>query len=701
MSGMKQDAKPRKTAAKALAGFMVLMALLTLGSRTLENIAMAEVVITRSTGGTIERVFNTNASVRASGDQSIKVEDALPVASVLVSQGDQVTAGQAILTLDVAPLEEKLSQAKIDLTKKRLDLESAKLEQPGTTPEETLREALRARQETGEQVSDAEIQANLNLVKAEEALADAKTMLQRVLDKAMPASKEALDEARLTRDDAVNEAAQTYDKAVKALQRLTDPNSGDLAKEKAEAYEAYETALDAHNEATESLRKALVKAGEAVSETGAEITKWQGYLIDHPNNAPIDPETGDKMTEAKINAQITSLEKTRLNQVEALADAQKAYEKGDEAGSKNVDKLWKAYQELANPNSEVTAERIAEAQKAVNDAKKAYDKTVKDQDKALAAAQLNYNMTKQAVDLHKAGTLESGIWDMPADIDAAITQVETGQTSLTDAQKAREKTLKDNNRTLEQADKTLNDVKKQVNYQSQADKIADENKRLSLMAAEQEIQKQEKTVTRLEELQASGGKITSPVAGTIAELSAQAGDVLTEGTIVAKIAAGEQSMELVATVSANDVKQLKAGLPAEMYSNNMWADGTIKSIKKAAADGGAGSAQTYEVAFVVNGGNPFQIGDSVRITVRQTSQRYSTIIPISSLREDSNGKFVFILEEQSGALGTKQIVRRVDVTVEESNETQAAVNGALSDWDKLVERGDRPLNDGDRVRIKQ
>lgn len=694
MSDMKQDAKPRKTAAKALAGFMVLMALLTLGSRTLENIAMAEVVVTRSTGGTLDRVLNTNASVRASGDQSIKVLDALPVASVLVNQGDKIAAGQAILTLDVAPLEEKLEQAKLDLIKKRLDLESARLEAPGTTPEETLREAMRAHQETGEQVSEAEIQAGLALVKAEEALSDAKIMLQRVLDKAWPAAQESLSDAKQTRNDSINEAAQAYDKAVKALQRLTDPNSGDLAKEKAEAYEAYEAALEAHNEATEGLTKALVRASEALTATTAELNVWNGYL---PPGGSIP--TGE--TEATVRAKIAELQIVQRDQSEALTQAQKNYEKGDAAGSKTVNKLWEEYQALANPNSEGTAERIAAAQKAVTDTKKAYDKIVKDQDRALAAVQLSYDMTKQAVELHKAGTLESGMWDMPADIEGAITQVEGSQKGLEDAQKSREKTLKDNNRTLEQADKTLSDVKKQVNYQSQADRIADENKRLSLLAAEQEITKQEESITRLQQLQDDGGKIISPVDGTIAELSVKSGDVLTENAIVAKIAAGDESMELVATVSANDVKQLKTGIYAEMYASNMWASGTVKGIKKATTEGMPSNSQTYEVTFSIDGGNPFQIGDSVQVTIRQTSQRYYTIIPISSLREDSKGKFVFILEEQSGALGTKQIVRRVDVTVQESNETQAAVNGSLSDWDKLIERGDRPLNDGDRVRIKQ
>lgn len=697
MSDMKQDAKPRKTAAKALAGFMVLMALLTLGSRTLENIAMAEVVVTRSTGGTLDRVLNTNASVRASGDQSIKVLDALPVASVLVNQGDKIAAGQAILTLDVAPLEEKLEQAKLDLIKKRLDLESARLEAPGTTPEETLREAMRAHQETGEQVSEAEIQAGLALVKAEEALSDAKIMLQRVLDKAWPAAQESLSDAKQTRNDSINEAAQAYDKAVKALQRLTDPNSGDLAKEKAEAYEAYEAALDAHNAAVDVAKKKQTDAILAQQLEGPIIQEEMKNLTEYIADTSKDPE---KRSVAELQRDLANANA----RYQGLAEAIKAsIEAVDAAQSdvKTVNKLWEEYQALANPNSEGTAERIAAAQKAVTDTKKAYDKIVKDQDRALAAVQLSYDMTKQAVELHKAGTLESGMWDMPADIEGAITQVEGSQKGLEDAQKSREKILKDNNRTLEQADKTLSDVKKQVNYQSQADRIADENKRLSLLAAEQEITKQEESITRLQQLQDDGGKIISPVDGTIAELAVKSGDVLTENAIVAKIAAGDESMELVATVSANDVKQLKTGIYAEMYASNMWASGTVKGIKKATTEGMPSNSQSYEVTFSIDGGNPFQIGDSVQVTIRQTSQRYYTIIPISSLREDSNGKFVFILEEQSGALGTKQIVRRVDVTVQESNETQAAVNGSLSDWDKLIERGDRPLNDGDRVRIKQ
>lgn len=713
MSGTTIETKPRKTAAKVLVGFMVVMALLTLGSRTLENLSMAEVVVSRPSGGTLERMQEMSGSIRASGDQSIKVEDALVVSKLHVALGDLVQPGQALLTLDIEPLVEKLEQAKIDLTKKRLDFERSLIQDPNKqTPDEFLREALRSYEDGKITRSEAEIELELSLIKAQQGLDDAKMLLERRLVKGLPAAQEALALAKAERTENINEKAKAYDDAVKALQKYTDPNKGDLAKQKAELYEAYETALETHNDLVEMNKKALISKATTISNKQAEITLWERYKAGDttaPGYPPKDAD-GSALTPEAIQAQIAVFQAELKELHQQMADLPKQHEKAEKVTVKAVNDAWDAYQAVANPNSENVSEHIAKLQKAIDAAKKDYDATVKTENEKVKNAQLVHDMTKKAHELFKAGTLttlesyEMLRAEMPTEIgeiEDMLVGLEEKQKSLQDMQKDREKKLKEWGRDIEKADKDLEIAKKTATNMSKTNALDAEAERLNRLAVEQDIEKQEKLIERMQTLMDNKGEITSPVAGTIAEITAQEGSPVTEGAIVAKIAAGEKSIELIATISASDAKQLKVGLEAEMYTNNMWSMGTIKQIRKASSEGNPGNSNMYEVLFDLNDENAFKMGDTVRITVRQTSQRYYTIVPLSALREDSQGKFVFILEEQSGALGTKQIARRVEVQLLEKNATSAAVSGGLSDWDRLVERGDRPLKDGDRVRIKQ
>ena len=53
-------------------------------------------------------------------------------------------------------------------------------------------------------------------------------------------------------------------------------------------------------------------------------------------------------------------------------------------------------------------------------------------------------------------------------------------------------------------------------------------------------------------------------------------------------------------------------------------------------------------------------------------------------------------------LGEVQVARKVDVAVEEKNETQAALRtGALSADQKVITASDRELEDGSRVRLQE
>lgn len=695
---MERETKPRKKAAKALAGFMAVMALLTIGSRMLENFSMAEVAITRASSGMLERVLETSGTIKISNDEPVKAEDALTVLKVQVSNGDAVEAGAPLVTVDIDLLKEKLTQAQIDLRKKELAKQSASITTDVTTPEELLANALRAREDVNQRVSENEINADLALVAAEETLALNKKLLERSFTKGLASAEEALALAQEDLTKNVTASQKAYETAQKKYNEMTSADTGIWATEKAKAYRTYidselaliaaiqERFMETDYTSDEQLKVAIAMAQVLAAE--AQLSKV------NPADAAAYQTAQNVL--AAANAALEAAKNYRG------LKGQELNEKVDKA-NKDRDKAYDYYVQVYNETAPDILEQIANALEDQTNKQKAYEKAVKDGNKAVTEAQETLDNTKLAMALWQEGTLISNDERTPAGIETALKSVETSAEALTTAQKNREKVLKENSRTIEDADKALDKARNDAARQTKTDRISAESKKLDNMAAEAELEKAKKSVERLKKLVDTKGIITAPIAGIVSEITASEGASIAEGAVIARIAAGEKSMKIIATVTADEANQLKVGLEAELYSDRMWASGKITDIRRASGTSGQTGGQTmYEVHIGINPGQgDFFVGDSVRITIRQTSQRYNTVIPLSALREDTDGKFVFILEERSGALGTQQIVRRIDVTVQESNSTKAAVSGAFSSWEKLIERGDRELKNGDRVRVKQ
>ena len=76
-------------------------------------------------------------------------------------------------------------------------------------------------------------------------------------------------------------------------------------------------------------------------------------------------------------------------------------------------------------------------------------------------------------------------------------------------------------------------------------------------------------------------------------------------------------------------------------------------------------------------------------------------MPNSSIRSDSNGKFVYVIQSKNSALGNRYFARRVDVEVIASDDNNSAVTGALNYGDYVITTASAPLKSGDQVRLNE
>lgn len=102
-------------AVKALAGFLILMFLLTILSRAADSLTIAKVTASAATGGVISHNIEVDGNITPNKDIAISTSANIKIASVEATEGKTVKNGDLLIQLDTADLKKKLLQAQKEL----------------------------------------------------------------------------------------------------------------------------------------------------------------------------------------------------------------------------------------------------------------------------------------------------------------------------------------------------------------------------------------------------------------------------------------------------------------------------------------------------------------------------------------------------------------------------------------------------------
>ena len=94
-------------------------------------------------------------------------------------------------------------------------------------------------------------------------------------------------------------------------------------------------------------------------------------------------------------------------------------------------------------------------------------------------------------------------------------------------------------------------------------------------------------------------------------------------------------------------------------------------------------------------------GTQLSLSIGEKSANYDMIIPNSALRTDSKGDFVLVVTSKSSPLGTRYKAERVDVTVLAKDDNNAAISGSLTNQDYVITTSNRPVDNGQMVRLAE
>ena len=406
----------------------------------------------------------------------------------------------------------------------------------------------------------------------------------------------------------------------------------------------------------------------------AEIDRWQKQVDEATNainqlktaqvnvDAGGTPDTGSEQNkvnaaQAALNSDEVKIAKDKISEWQAAqATCQATIDKYNEniassvSGNGFVNQVTEDEYQLALKNREQYQSLINERQAFINnnpDKVKAYDEKVKalaDANKALADKQNSKENSTNSL------TVQTQNWQ---------TELDKRNIQLKAAQDTKEQLLKD--------------ISTELNLDYQLDSL----------------QKQRDDIAKLQE-NAVGASIEAPISGTITSVTVKAGDEAQPDTALVTMQPEGKGFTMSFSVTNDQAKRLSVGDKADLVNSWRYSDMdiTLASIKPDTTDPGQKKLLTFDIT-----------GESLNVSVGQKSANYDLIVPNSAIREDSNGKFILIVESKSSPLGNRYVATRVDVEVLASDDTQSAVSGALYGSKFVITTSTQPVEAGKLVRL--
>ena len=263
-------------AVKALAGFLILMFLLTILSRAADSLTIAKVTASAATGGVISHNIEVDGNITPNKDIAISTSANIKIASVEATEGKTVKKGDLLIQLDPADLKKKLLKAQKELQVAKATASDKKANE--AIAADTKSKSL---QRTYEDYNQTVADANDSVSKAKSDMNEAWNAYNTYKN-----SNSNSGETDTTVSDSlektVEEKQLAYDKAVANLDGVEKDIEADVQKEIKKAEEASKD-----------------ESGNPITLTQEDKQKIREQVNAHPENVSLLQNANDQINTAK------------------------------------------------------------------------------------------------------------------------------------------------------------------------------------------------------------------------------------------------------------------------------------------------------------------------------------------------------------------------------------------------------------------
>lgn len=462
------------------------------------------------------------------------------------------------------------------------------------------------------------------------------------------------------------------------------------------------------NEAQAAYESAVLTAGITVAERQS-IEAGKGSSLTQKQNEIAAANQRVKDAQAAVDAAQASVDKIKA-QIDAVSNS-----------TADTTAEEKAVLDAEKKNSEAQ-DSLTSAESAYTPVKSAYDAALSEYNDAVIAfnaAKATYE--KDTSDLNNKKAMDAAeiamksanekLKNCKGNLDKVQGPYDSAKSAATDSKNA----LSNANYNLSVKKLTGTNTAEANNLQAQLNTATaaltdantaltsatnDQKKVTDKISGEVTIVSAYKTMTDLQEevakLQAKsiGTEITSPISGTVTDIAVTAGTTVNANDVMMTIQPENKAYVLQFSATENQAKKVRVGDTAEVLNN--WYGNNVSAVVSAIRKDPQNRSNSIIICDMKG---DVSVGDSYTLSIGEQSSNYDTIVPTSAIREDSNGKFILIIESKSTPLGNRYYARRVDVEVITSDNTKSAVTGALEGYEYVITTTTKPIKENEQVRL--
>ena len=625
----------KKKIVAAAAGLFVFLAVCTLISKSVYAYRLPQVTTAAASKKSIGKKIELFGTVMQTKDHAVSVLPGVKIETVEVAKGQKVQEGDLLFTVSMEDLEEQILEKRLSIQKLQVQIRTL-LENNELLNRKKVTETNRALEDYVGAVSENDALIGRARQKEEQAKQDL--------------SKHLEEEPQLTKDSDRERERDEYARWKEEGMRLEERVSV-LQKQLRQAQEEADRLQKEYDEAIKAQgTQGAYFSEETLREDGAAPAESEDAVMTEPYPESIAPPEPEGIAPAESESVMeTEPESTAPPESESTAPSEP---------------------ESTAPPEPGTDTDLEELKKRL-DAAKARRDEIERQLKQAQEALLKHQAEGRTEPDFSAEDAERKSWESQK--TTLERNVESAGWEEEDAVLQKQKALKEAQRKVDDA-------------------ASPENAQDTLALYQLELDYEQTVLSRYEQLQKAGGKVTAKEDGVLTGVGVSAGADTPDGAAMT-YASLEENLKFWMNCPKEQKKYISPGTQGRLL-----ADGIDETLEIGYMEQREDGSWDAEITLPQNSAS---MGQGGIFTVDYQSESYSQCVPAEAVYTENGRSYVYVVRRQQGILGEELAAEKRYVTVEETGDRYAALaEGSLKEGEEVVVSTTKALKDGEVIRYR-
>lgn len=627
----------KKKIVAAAAGLFVFLAVCTLISKSVYAYRLPQVTTAAASKKSIGKKIELSGTVMQTKDHAVSVLPGVKIETVEVAKGQKVQEGDLLFTVSMEDLEEQILEKRLSIQKLQVQIRTL-LENNELLNRKKVTETNRALEDYVGAVSENDALIGRARQKEEQAKQDL--------------SKHLEEEPQLTKDSDRERERDEYARWKEEGMRLEERVSV-LQKQLGQAQEEADRLQKEYDEAIKAQgTQGAYFSEETLREDGAAPAESEDAVMTEPYPESIAPPESEGIAPAES---------------ESVMETEPEPESTAPPESEST---TPSEPESTTPPEPGTDTELEELKKRLDAAKARRDEI----ERELKQAQ-------EALLKHQAeGRTEPDFSAEDAERKSWESQKTTLERNVESAGWEEEDAVLQKQKALKEAQRKVDDA------------ASPENAQDTLALYQLELDYEQTVLSRYEQLQKAGGKVTAKEDGVLTGVGVSAGADTPDGAAMT-YASLEENLKFWMNCPKEQKKYISPGTQGRLL-----ADGIDETLEIGYMEQREDGSWDAEITLPQNSAS---MGQGGIFTVDYQSESYSQCVPAEAVYTENGRSYVYVVRRQQGILGEELAAEKRYVTVEENGDRYAALaEGSLKEGEEVVVSTTKALKDGEVIRYR-